>query len=107
MTIGYSYKTNYVPDVLRILHQEGAYAEAVSELEYDIATKLGVAPDKIILNGANKSRSTIERAIAEGAICNLDSMREVDHTVAMGRKQSLSLGTLQEETKISKNWEIG
>ena len=83
LTIGYSYKTNYVPDVLRILHQEGAYAEVVSELEYDIATKLGVAPDKIILNGANKSRSTIERAIAEGAICNLDSMREVDHTVAI------------------------
>ena len=83
LIIGYSYKTNYVPAVLRILHQEGAYAEVVSEFEYDIARKLGVAPDKIILNGASKSRSTIARAIAEGAACNLESMREVDHAVAI------------------------
>lgn len=85
LIIGYSYKTNYVPAILSILHREGAYAEVVSELEYDIATRLGVAPDKIILNGANKTRNTIERAITEGATCNLDSMCEVQHAVAVAR----------------------
>ncbi len=85
LIIGYSYKTNYVPAVLRIVHQEGAFAEVVSELEYDIATRLGVAPSKIILNGANKKRSTLERVIGEGAMCNLDSMREVEDIVAIAR----------------------
>jgi len=89
--IGYSYKTNYAPAVLHILHGEGAYAEVVSELEYDIATKLGVPPSKIILNGVNKARSTIERAIAEGAICNLDSMREVEHATSIARNARLPL----------------
>lgn len=85
LIIGYSYKTNYVPAVLRILHREGAYAETVSELEYDIAIKQGVPPKRIIFNGANKSRNTIARAIAEGAACNLDSMCEVQHAVAIAR----------------------
>jgi len=80
--IGYSYKTNYVPAVLRVLHREGAYAEVVSELEYDIAIKLGVSPGEIILNGANKSPGTIARALNEGATCNLDSMCEVEHAIA-------------------------
>jgi diaminopimelate decarboxylase len=81
--IGYSYKTNYVPAVLRILHREGAYAEVVSELEYDIARKLGVAPENIIFNGANKTRDGIARALTEGATCNLDSMHEVEHVIGL------------------------
>ena len=86
LIIGYSYKTNYVPAVLRMLHREGAFAEVVSELEYDIATRLGVPPNKIIHNGANKTRRTLERVVGEGAMCNLDSMREVEDVVAIAHE---------------------
>ena len=30
--IGYSYKTNYTPKICRLLHDEGAWAEVVSEM---------------------------------------------------------------------------
>lgn len=33
--LGYSYKTNYAKDVLRMVHQEGGYAEVVSPMELD------------------------------------------------------------------------
>ena len=32
--IGYSYKTNYIPQLCRILHDQGAWAEVVSDMEY-------------------------------------------------------------------------
>ena len=34
VVVGYSYKTNYTPQICRILHEEGAWAEVVSEMEY-------------------------------------------------------------------------
>lgn len=47
--IGYSYKTNYLPILCKELSVLGAHAEVVSRLEYDLAIKIGVEPEKIIL----------------------------------------------------------
>ena len=40
--IGYSYKTNYTPHLCRIAHDEGGFAEVVSEMEYAAARRIGV-----------------------------------------------------------------
>ena len=52
--IGYSYKTNYLPSLIKEMSNLGAYAEVVSRLEYDLALKIGVKPNKIIFNGPLK-----------------------------------------------------
>jgi len=47
----WSYKTNYLDAVCRIFHQEGSWAEVVSEFEYEMARRNGISGEKIIYNG--------------------------------------------------------
>ena len=51
--LGYSYKTNYAKDVLRMVHQEGGYAEVVSPMELAHARTF-VDDSKIIYNGGSR-----------------------------------------------------
>ncbi len=74
---GWSYKTNYLNAVCNTLHQEGAWAEVVSEFEYDKARNLGVPGARIIFNGPHKPRKALERAAAEGALIHLDNLDEL------------------------------
>lgn len=76
--IGYSYKTNYVPSLIMEMSQLGAYAEVVSRLEYDLALRIGVKPNKIIFNGPFKRYDDIELALKGGSILNLDSFYEIE-----------------------------
>lgn len=75
--VAYSYKTNYLPAVCAILHEEGAWAEVVSGMEYTLARKLGTDPRNIIFNGPYKSRQELETAIGEGALINIDGFTEL------------------------------
>src|ERR1700730_15920501 len=52
--IAWSYKTNYLEAICRIFHREGAWAEVVSQMEFDKAVLTGVPPDRIHFNGPNK-----------------------------------------------------
>lgn len=74
--VGYSFKTNYVPALCQIAKNEGCYAEVVSEMEYEIAKKIGF--EHVIFNGPIKRQCVFERSLKEGAIINLDSEYEVD-----------------------------
>jgi diaminopimelate decarboxylase len=77
--IAYSYKTNYLPAVCDILHQEGAGAEVVSAFELLLAKKLGVPSSKIIFNGPGKSDKEIEMIIDDDiALVNADSIEELE-----------------------------
>ena len=76
--IGYSYKTNYIPQLCVLINRKGGYAEVVSEMEFDLAIKLGVSPQKIIFNGPYKNGKTIKKCLLGGGIVNLDSFYEID-----------------------------
>ena len=73
---GYSFKTNYVPQLCMRAKQLGCYAEVVSKMEYELAVKLGF--EKIIFNGPIKTDDCLTDAINRGAIINLDSEYEID-----------------------------
>jgi diaminopimelate decarboxylase len=75
--IAYSYKTNYVSGILRVLHQEGAHAEVVSGFELALARSLGVRGRDIVYNGPHKSLDSLRDAIALGARINADSLEEL------------------------------
>ncbi len=75
--IGYSYKTNYIPKICKSVFDLGGYAEVVSQMEYDLAIKIGVPPSRIIFNGPLKYTQDLERAVLAGSIVNLDSLQEV------------------------------
>jgi diaminopimelate decarboxylase len=85
VTIGYSYKTNYTPQLCRLVHARGGHAEVVSEMELDLAMRLGVPGERIIFNGPVKSRDAIERAALSGATINIDSHRDLGLLLAVAR----------------------
>ena len=76
--IGYSYKTNYTPQICRILQDAGAWAEVVSDMEYAAACRLGTPRDRIIFNGPYKADWAFRDAAIGGATINLDSQRDLD-----------------------------
>lgn len=76
--LAYSYKTNYIPHLCRIVDVLGGWAEVVSEMEYELALALGVEAENIVYNGPCKDGEAIGRALLAGSIVNLDSVREVE-----------------------------
>ncbi len=77
VNIGFSYKTNYTPQLCRIVHEMGGFAEVVSSMEYDLARRLGVPGSRIIFNGPYKGAAAFKDAALSGATLNLDSARDL------------------------------
>ncbi len=73
----WSYKTNYLSSICSVYHQEGSWAEVVSEFEYDKARNLGVAGENIIFNGPDKTEAALEKAIKEKALLHIDHFDEL------------------------------
>jgi diaminopimelate decarboxylase len=84
--VAYSYKTNYLPAICSILHEEGAWAEIVSGMEYELARGLGVPPRDIIFNGPYKARDELHKALAEGALVNIDNFDELEQVEHIARE---------------------
>src|SRR3989344_3800154 len=74
--IAYSVKTNYLPALISILKDCGALSEVVSGFEYWLVKKLGYRNEEIIYNGPDKSKESLEEALVNGAMVNIDSRDE-------------------------------
>ena len=93
--LAYSYKTNYIPYLCRIIKSKGGFAEVVSRLEYDLALKIGQDPKKIVFNGPVKHYEDIELALGNRSILNLDSFDEIDHVAEYAKrnpKEAIKVG---------------
>ena len=94
--IGYSYKTNPLPGVIKALHGAGALAEVISHFELWLAIELGVPAERIVFNGPGKTRDAIELAVHHGiGMINIDGISEIDEIAraarSAGRKQSVGI----------------
>ena len=76
VNIAYSYKTNYTPALCKQVNALGGYAEVVSDMEMEIALRIGVAPSMIIWNGPYKQPQKMEQLLVTGGIVNIDNLRE-------------------------------
>lgn len=76
--IAYSYKTNYIPKLCKYVNEAGGYAEVVSDMEMEIALRVGVEPNKIIWNGPYKNYKKVEELLLIGGTVNLDSVYEIE-----------------------------
>ena len=76
--IAYSYKTNYIPKLCKIIDNNSGYAEVVSEMEIWLANRIGVKPTKIYYNGPYKKKAYLEKCLLEGIHINLDSDYEIE-----------------------------
>lgn len=73
----WSYKTNYLKAICNVFHEEGAWAEVVSEFEYQKARALGIPGKQIIFNGPHKPRAILRQALREGARIQVDHLEEL------------------------------
>lgn len=76
--IAYSYKTNYTPKLCKIVNELGGYAEVVSEMELEIAKRVGCKADRIIWNGPIKNIPIMEQFLLEGGTINIDCIEELE-----------------------------
>ena len=84
--VGHSFKTNYVPAVVRAMADAGALPEVVSEHEFDLALRLGACAATIVVNGPAKTPAFVERALLAGALVNIDSPGEADAVARIARR---------------------
>lgn len=99
----FSYKTNPVPEVLRIIHEEGLGAELISEFELYLADYLGIGSDRIVYDAIYKTDAVLEKFVQRGVkVVNIDSVAEIDvlerlaqkygRTIAVGVRLNTSSG---------------
>ena len=86
--IAYSYKTNYIPDLCKIIDQKGGFAEIVSDMEYRLAKSIKVEDANIYYNGPYKSKNSIESLLINGGYVNIDSLYEMDIIEIIAKKYS-------------------
>lgn len=84
--LGYSFKTNSLPWLVAFMRDRGAWAEVVSDAEYELAIALGYTPDRVVFNGPYKSRERLRSSLLGGSIINLDAKRDIEWTVELARE---------------------
>ena len=88
--VAYSVKTNSNPALLKVLLEEGAAAEVVSDTEYELATALGFK--RIVFNGPVKGKEHFLKALQDGQTVNIDSKRELRWLEELSAGQKVSVG---------------
>jgi diaminopimelate decarboxylase len=83
----YSYKTNPILGVLRLLAEVGIGAEVISPYELWLARRIGVRPERIIYNGPAKSDESIRQAIELGIeAINCNHREEIAHVAGLAQE---------------------
>jgi diaminopimelate decarboxylase len=101
--LSYSYKTNYLPRLGRLIDEAGGYAEVVSDMEYRLAIAVGVPPARIIFNGPYKTKAVMEELLLGGGQVNIDAAYELDIVLRLAAKHpGASLGVA-----LRCNFDIG
>ena len=117
VVFGWSYKTNYLNAICRVFHQEGSFAEVVSGFEYEKARHNGMPGHQIIFNGPWKDLDSLRRAVAEGALIQVDNRDEIltlerlaeelDASIEVGIRVHVDTGTHAVWSKFGFNAEDG
>ena len=117
VVFGWSYKTNYLKAICAVMHDEGAWAEVVSKMEYEKARALGIPGQRIIFNGPHKSEEILEQAILDGAMINVDHLDELEtldriaarlgRPVNVGMRLNLDAGIYPHWSRFGFNLESG
>lgn len=100
--VGYSYKTNSLPWIIKYFQKQGCYAEVVSEDEYELAKLIYGNLNHIIYNGPIKTKESFLEALRNGCYVNIDSQREIYWLDDLETKELYKIG-LRVNFDIEKN----
>lgn len=101
--IGYSVKTNPLPWLINYLNDNTDYfLEVVSPEEYYYVCKIGISPNRIIYNGPCKNSDSLEYALLNGSIVNIDTYNDlsnimkINYPVNIGIRVNVTNNTQEE-----------
>ena len=80
--VHYAMKANSNPAILRILQEEGAWMDTVSEWEIRLALAAGVPAERILFTGNNSTLEELEACLALGVSLNLGSLASLERLAA-------------------------
>lgn len=113
----WSLKTNYLKAICKTIFNLGSWAEVVSDMEYEMATSLGIEPPKIIFNGPYKPHNVLKKALLNRSIVNIDSLdelyeiekisEETNKKLNIGIRVNMSLGTYNSWDRFGFNIDSG
>ena len=85
--IAYSYKTNYTPKICQVVKELGGLAEVVSDMEFNLARKMGYDCRNIVYNGPVKGAGLFAQ-LKNGGVANVDSLDEIATIVEFAKKNT-------------------
>lgn len=109
--VGYSVKTNSLPQIINIMHEYGCKAEVVSHDEWHLAMLCGIDGHDVIYNGPMKSYDTFMEAVTSGAIVNIETKRELqwltelpkDGNYKVGIRLNINLSNISAKDAVREN----
>lgn len=90
--LAWSYKTAYLDAICHVFHDEGAWAEVVSGMEFRKARRMGVPVRDIVYNGPDKDDETLEEAVLGGARIHVDHYDELARLEALAETHRVRPG---------------
>ena len=82
--VAYAVKANPDPALLRRLADEAIGAEVVGPVELALATRAGVPPERIVVNGVGQVDGDLVDALRTGALVNAESLGALDGLLRSG-----------------------
>ncbi len=90
--IAYSFKTNYLRQIIEEVAARGGMAEVVSPYELSYALKLGLfQPNRIVYNGVTPDARTKFALAAQGGIVNVDNIAEFQDIANVAYEKSVPI----------------
>ncbi|MBI4551089.1 MAG: diaminopimelate decarboxylase [Candidatus Latescibacteria bacterium] len=87
----YACKANTNLAILRLLHAEGAYIDAVSPGEVFLALTAGFSPEHVLFTGNNVTDEEMEYVLDRGILVNVDSLSQLDRYGRLAPDSRVSL----------------
>ena len=89
--IGYSYKTNSLPWIIKYFDKNNCYSEVVSDDEYELGKLLKIEKNKFIYNGPIKTKESFFEAAQNKCIINIDSKRELEWLTTIDKSSKIGI----------------
>jgi diaminopimelate decarboxylase len=79
LRICYAMKANPHPEILRLLHKQGAWIDAVSPREVEAALRAGFPPSRILFTGTSLGIEDLRRVFrVKGLTVNIDALEQLE-----------------------------
>ncbi|MEC8255889.1 MAG: diaminopimelate decarboxylase, partial [SAR324 cluster bacterium] len=79
LQLHFAMKANSNPSILKILREEGAWIDAVSPYEVQLALDCGYRPEQILFTGNNTAPEELDFCVENGVSLNIGSLLTLEH----------------------------